>query len=125
MYHEKQRWKSALHNAWAKIQNKKYGKSQKDNVELCDYTADKPDNCQLVSYADSTSGEKCRFYQLLSQQVYLYSGDKKAGRKASCLYVALHRLYQLPPISPGWEMNPQLSWEKRLRESDESVTCIH
>lgn len=60
----------------AEIKGKKYGKSQKDTVELGDYTADRRDNCQHVSCADSLSGEKCRLSQLLSHKVYLYSGVK-------------------------------------------------
>lgn len=60
----------------AQIKRKKYGKSQKDIVELSDYTVDRRDNCQHVSGADSLSGEKCRLSQLLSHKVYLYSGVK-------------------------------------------------
>lgn len=48
-------------------------------MNLSDYTADRPDNCQLVTFADGTTGEKCCSYQLLSQQVYFYSGVK--GRR--------------------------------------------
>lgn len=121
MYHKNERWKSTLHNVRAQIKSRKYGRSQKDNVELRDYTADRPDNCQFVSLADSRSAEKRRFYQLLSQQVYLYSGVKR--KEACCLHVALNRSYQLHRISHSWEMNPQIPREKLLRET--AVKCIH
>lgn len=42
-------------------QKREYGKSQKANVELSDYNADRPDNCLP---GDSMSGEKCHFNQV-------------------------------------------------------------
>lgn len=101
---------------WSKVE-----KAKKGNVELSDYTADRPDNCQFVFFADSMSGKKCCFYQLSSHQVYLYSTAKR--KEACCLHVALHRSYQLPSIWRSWEINPQPSWGKLQRES--AVICIH
>lgn len=78
-------------------------------MELSDYTADRPGNCQLVVFADRPSGEEGCFCQLLSQHVHLYADVK--GSEASRLHVVLHRSYQLHPISPSGEINPQVPAE--------------
>lgn len=81
--------------AQAHIKRKKYRKGPKDIVALADDTRDRSDNCQLVSVADSTSGEKCHPYLLLSQHVYLYSGVKSK------------EVFMWPCIDHiGWRLSP-------------------